>query len=412
MKWWNQIEQYFKRNYLRFLERLFARQVQIPQFINFSNVKSILVVRQHDQLGDFLLATPVLRALRMSFPDARIGVVVRSYVAEVLEHHPHVDEVLVVHEALSGWSPAGFWRFLRRWRSGWDLAIVLNTVSHSLTSDLIAYFSGARYILGSEHKIFPGCRRNFFYNLLAPYWDEPRHQTERNLDIVRHIEVDTDDLREEIHLTGRELQEARQQLQYYGLDTTRLVIGIHPGAGKIPNRWPVTRFVELAQELVRRFQAQILLFWGPNEEDLKEAFLLEADFTPILIAPTRLRQLAAYFRQCHALVCNDTGVMHLAAAVQVPLVAVFGPTDPEEWKPIGENFIGIRGAGHRTETVSVQQVYEALCQLLGDRLPASLTEVAKPTDASSFDISESKIETYVNALQKKKGIAKNSGEIK
>jgi len=91
--------------------------------------------------------------------------------------------------------------------------VVLNTVSHSFTNDLLANFSGARYILGSEQLIFPGCTRNFFYNLTAPYSPVEKHQSERNLDIVRHIGVETDDLSEVMHLFNMERQAAQKKLE-------------------------------------------------------------------------------------------------------------------------------------------------------------------------------------------------------
>ncbi len=411
MRLWYRIEQAFKRRFLRILEWILPKKPVLPQFVPFGKFRRILVVRQHDQLGDFLLSTPVLRALRENFPQAHIGVVVRSYFADVLKNHPFADEVLVMHEDLRKWTLSKIWRFYRQLRSGWDLAIVLNTVSHSVTSDFIAYFSGADYILGSEHRVFPGCKRNFFYNLVAPYFDGLRHQSERNLDIVRYIDVDTADLSEVMHLTEEELADARIRMQQNGVKSDRPVIGMHVGAGKVANRWPVEKFVRLAETLHADYGCQILLFWGPKEEDLKDEFLAQANFRPILMPPMSLRQVAAAFTQCHALVCNDTGVMHLAAANRVPLVAIFGPTDPAEWKPLGDPYIALRGDAHKTENVTVDAVLAALRELLPDRLvpikaPAAESPSAKIADTdASFDISEHVIEDYVNSLQRLEKLA-------
>ncbi|MGH7599450.1 MAG: glycosyltransferase family 9 protein [bacterium] len=377
MSRWYKIEQYVKRRYLQWLEKIFAKDMLLPSRLDVAGVKRILVVRQHDMLGDFLLSTPVLRALRQRFLEAHIGVLVREYCADVARNNPYVDEVLVFYEHGHNWS----WRRLRTlWRqlrSKWDLAVVLNTVSHSATSDWLAHLSGARYILGSEHHIFPGCTRNFFYNLMAPYTKTLKHQSERNLDIVRYIGADTNDLSEVMRLDDVERQAARHKLTSLGLRSSQLVIGMHVGAGKLMNRWPVSRFSKLAQLLHEEHAATITLFWGPREKNLSEQFCEEVQFQPIKVEPAGLRELAALFAQCDAVVCNDTGVMHVCAAVGVPLVAIFGPTDPKEWKPIGDEFVAVRGKDQTMESASAEQALAALTFLLGKKLKRHPHKIAQ-----------------------------------
>lgn len=374
---WNRFEQYFKKKYLRWLEKIFRKELLLPHQIDRKNIKRILVIRQHDMLGDFLLATPVLRALRQHFPQAHLGVLVRQYFADVVQPHPYVDEVLIFQEHGTNWTMQRVRVFWRQLRSQWDLAVVLNTVSHSFTSDLLAYFSGACYILGSEQRVFAGCTRNFFYNLIAPCAEREKHQSERNLDIVRYIGVGTDDLSEVMCVLDVEKEAARARLAKAGLRYNRPIIGMHVGAGKLMNRWSVYRFAEVAQRLHERYDAQIALFWGPQETGLSQQFCQTAAFEPVKIAPTRLRELAAYFTQCDVVICNDTGVMHICAAVGVPLAAVFGPTDPKEWKPIGEKFIAVRSKSQKIEDVSATQVLMALQSLMGAKLRPRDAEVIK-----------------------------------
>lgn len=370
MKFWNSIEQAFKRKWLRSFEKWLDRGVVSPNLINLYAIRRILVVRQHDQLGDFLLSTPVFRALRQFFPQAHIAVIARTYTAELAQHNPYLNEVLVVPEKLLWWTPVKIWRLLAGLLRGWDLTIVLNTVSHSLTSDLLAYFSGARYILGSEHRIFPGCRRNFFYNLSARYFAQIKPQSERNLDIVRHLGIDTDDRSEVMALTAQEKLFASNFMRQRGIDEQDVIIAIHPGAGKIHNRWPAERFAELANRLHRQFAVRLILTWGPREDSLGADLCRRLLFDPIVAHRLSLRQLAALLSRAGVFVCNDTGVMHLAAAVNTPLAAIFGPTDPNEWKPIGKKFLAIRGDQQRCENVAVQQVLQAIQTLLGTKLAA------------------------------------------
>jgi heptosyltransferase-2 len=327
-------------------------------------VRRILIIRQHDMLGDFLLATPVFRALRSRFPDAYMGVVVRDYFVEAVIRNPYVDEILVVPKNSGQWNLSAIRKLLKAVYKKWDVAIVLNTVSHSLTSDVLAHLSARQCVLGSEAMTFPGCSRNFFYNLLAPYSSQSIHQSERNLDIVRYIGADTDDLSEVMRLEDSEVFSARQRLERLGFVAGRPAVAIHPGAGKLGNRWPVSRFAELARLADEKLHAQIILCWGPEENDLAAVFRSLLDVHPIEIEPTSIRQMAAVFFHCQCLVCNDTGVMHVGAAVGVPLVAVFGPTDPAEWKPVGQRFVGVRGVHGKVEDVTVAQVFSHLEALL------------------------------------------------
>jgi ADP-heptose:LPS heptosyltransferase len=354
---------------MRVLERLFGQEVLPPEAVDRNSIRSILVVRQHDQLGDFLLSTPVVRALRGHFPAARIGLLVRGYFQGIARLVPSVDEVLVYRERIPDWSWKNGGSFLRALRGRWDLAVVPTTVSHSLTSDFLAHYSGARYLLGSEARVFRGATRNFFYNLVARACDEGRHQTQCNLDIVRHIGVDTADPSPRLVISESERHAALRGLAELGFRSGLPAVAMHLGAGKKPNRWPVAHFAELARRVSGPGGAQVILFWGPGEEELRSRFAESAGVQTIDAGHPELARLGAICAECTALVCNDTGIMHLGAAAGAPVVAIFGPTDPEIWKPLGAGVIALRAPSHRTEDVPVAGAMSALRSLVGDRIP-------------------------------------------
>jgi len=401
LKLWNSLEQAFKRNGLRLFEQWLDRGVVSPHLLNLYAIRRILVVRQHDQLGDFLLSTPVFRALRQFFPQAHIAVIARTYTAEVAQHNQYLNEVLVVPEKLLWWTPARIWRLWRGWRGGWDLTIVLNTVSHSLTSDLLAYFSGARYILGSEHRIFPGCKRNFFYNLTARHFAQSKPQSERNLDIVRHLGIDTDDRAEVMSLTAQEKLFASGFMRQHGIGEKDVTIAMHPGAGKIHNRWPVEKFAELANLLHRQFSVRLILTWGPKEKELGLDLRRRLRLDPIVLPGMNLRQLAAVLSHCRLFVCNDTGVMHLAAAAGTPLVAVFGPTDPAEWKPWGKKFVAVRSQAQRCENVEVQQMLQAIQSVLGNKLVMRNEPPEEAVSPPSGDLPDEDTQNFLRRFAQK-----------
>ncbi len=349
---------------IRTLELMVRKPVLTPEQIDFSSVRTVLVIRQHDQLGDFLLATPVFRAIRNRFPEAHVGVLVRDYFADAVAGNPLVDEILVLQKGIRRWDPRRIMNLWQKLHKRWDLTIVLNTVSHSLSSDLLAELSSRRLILGSAHRIFPGATRNFFYNLLAPYSPTTQHQSERNLDIVRYINAHTDDLSEFMFIGDTERHQALETLHQLGMRDGMVSIALHVGAGKAANRWPVAHFARLAQLLHDRLGAQIILFWGPDETTLADQFCRLITFVPVKVHPEGLRHMAACFTQCSLLVCNDTGVMHVCASVGVPLVAAFGPTPPDRWKPIGDSFVAVRTASCVVDDVDVDSVYRQITTLL------------------------------------------------
>lgn len=361
---WNKIEQYFKKNYIRYLEKIYSKTLISPQDIDIGQVKRILVVRFRGQLGDFLLSTPVLKALHHRFPGAKIGIVVRSYFADIVVDNPLLDQVMVFYENGLSWTPKRIWQLWRQLYHRWDMAVVLSLEGHSLTSDFLAYFSGAKYILGSDRFVFPGCTRNFFYNLIPPTSKKEIHQTERNMELMGYIGANTSELEEWIYVGDSERNEMQTEFMRQYPNIRHPLVGLHIGANKTENRWPIKNFCDLARLLSQKYHMQIIVFWGPKEKELAEQFFNSIDFELIAIAPSTLRKLALYYTLCDAVVCNDTGTMHLCAAVGTPLVSVFGPTDPIYWKPIGDQFVAMQGKEHRVENVTVNQVCRELLRLL------------------------------------------------
>lgn len=353
-----------KRALVKLLELITHRPELHPRDVDFSGVKRILVIRPHDMMGDFLLSTPVFRAIRSKFPEVCLGVLVRNEFVDILINNPHVDEILVLQKSPTQWNPRSILILLKRLFRKWDLTIVLNTVSHSLSSDVFAQISGSRISLGTSARTFQGCSRNFFYNLQAPDHAGPRHQTDRNLDIVRYIGADTTDRSELMSLYESECRAAESKLLTLGIHPGPPVIAMHLGAGKPKNRWPPDRFAQLANRLHDQVKAEVIVCWGPHEADLVTEFLHHVDFEVIQIPPGGVRQLAAIFTRCQFVICNDTGIMHLCASMGVPLLAIFGPTDPSEWKPIGDSFVAIRGDDGTVESVAVDNVFQTASTMI------------------------------------------------
>jgi ADP-heptose:LPS heptosyltransferase len=355
------IDRPFKRLLLLLLKVLIGRKPIPPEQFKTQDCARILVIRQHDYMGDFLLSIPVLKALRMKYPCSHIGLVAREYFAKTVSHNKEFDELLVYRKK---WGNGTFYRFLKQLRADWDLCVVLNTVSHSLTSDLLAWASGAKFILGpGDSVVGDGLPRQFLYDLRSPVVRGVRHETERNLDIVRYIGADTDDPTPHIHVSDLERDHARQTLDRLGRKKGARLIGMHLGAGKPGNRWPVDRFAELASRLHDDDKVQLVATFGLDEEGLGKRFLASAHVPCLWGGAPPVRELAALFAEYDAIVVNDTGMLHLAAAVGTPLVGIFGPTDPERFCPLGEHFLAVQASDRKVESVTVEMVLEAMRRL-------------------------------------------------
>ncbi len=365
MRVWNRIDQFFKHNILRFFEKIAARKLLTPEQINWDKVNSILIVRPHDQLGDFLLSSAAWRAVGKAFPRLRTGLVARSYAADAAVNHPHIDELIIFYESGFQWSFRRIFLFWKSLYKRWDMAIVLASESHSLTSDLITVLSGAKYVVGSERFPFGGCKRNFFYNIIVPDGGADKHQTKRNTEIVEYIGVPVEDIYEKIYITKTEKQGVKEEFK--GVYEQNLCAGLHIGANKKENRWPVSKFAEVAEFLYKNYNIKPIVFWGPKEHDLSEEFINLVTVPVHMIPPSTLRRQAVHFSLCDTVVCNDTGIMHLCASAGTPLVAVFGPTDPALWKPPGDKFRAVRSADHKTENVLVKEVERELSEILGKK---------------------------------------------
>jgi ADP-heptose:LPS heptosyltransferase len=249
-------------------------------------------------------------------------------------------------------------------------------------------------VLGSAAFRFPRCSRNFFYDLIAPYWDGTKHQTERNLDITGHIGVHTKNRWSTMTLLPEEREAGKKFLTDAGVTDNNLVIAMHIGTGKIRNRWHPENFAVVASHLQKEYDARIVAIWGAHEQNLGFHFLSSLDFRPILAKGLSLRHLAAILANCRLFIGNDSGIAHIAAAVNIPVIAIFGSNDPEEWKPVGDAFIGIRAASRQCADVSVAEVQELLKKLLE-------RDVSSRRDGEDgFDISDRVFQQYVKALKK------------
>jgi len=324
----------------------------------------ILIVRQHDQLGDLLIATPAVRAVRRKFPKAYIAVVVREYTAPVVECNPYVDEIIVFHEKLRRWNLKRLARFWKALRSGFDCVIVLNTISRSLSSDIIALLSGAKYIIGPDHLLLDPSRPELMYNVLVPRSAEQKHEIQRNLDIVRALGADENDLGYDLVLTDEEVNNAEVIYQSLGIASGKKVVGVHFGALNPSKCFPLDKLAVAIDWMMEKYDTETVLITSPNELERRKVILSTVHHKLHSAPIMPLRIMAAFLRHMNLLLCNDTGTLHIAASQHVPTISFHSLSDPEIWKPPHPRHIGVRADDKRITSITIEQVQTAITKAM------------------------------------------------
>ena len=294
-------------------------------------MNSILVIKLR-YIGDVLLATPVLHALRDRFPDARLTMLVNRGTEDIVKWNPDVDEVLTVDR---GTFTAQFRlvRELRRRR--FDCVVDLTDGDRSAT---LARLSGAPVRIGfnEEHRW-----RGLLYTAVAQA-TAPMHRVERDLEAVRALGVDPKAGPLVLRTSQQDEEEAAKLLEEVGAGVAssgspRPLVLLHPGARYWFKAWPTERFAELADRLTDTYKCEVLLGGDARDKPVAQAIQARARSSPkVLAGCTTLLQFAAVLKRCDLFVGNDNGPLHMAAALSVPVIGLFGPSDPAIWGPWGE----------------------------------------------------------------------------
>lgn len=298
------------------------------------DIKKILVLKT-DRIGDITLTTPFLRELRKAFPNSRISFLLDSSVSPLVELCPHIDEIVRFDQ--NGWSR--YWRWhcflfalpasLKLWSHRFDLAIRMGWSTDRDYSSAITYLSGARWRLGyTEHmqaekeEINRGYDR-FFTHLIKASCN--KHEVQHNLHVLEELGWQPQSDKIELWLSNADEEYAQNLISSFtGTDDSRPLIAFCVGASVERKKWPIERFKEVAQWLVREHKARILVVGGKNEYALADQLVEAIPGDAINIAgKTSIRQCAAVLKHCDLYVGNDTGPMHLAAVFGVAVLAIY-----------------------------------------------------------------------------------------
>lgn len=323
-----------------------------------SRPRRVLIVRQHNQMGDMLCATPAFRAIRTTFPGARTMLVTAPINDGVVRGNPDIDEILLFDKVAVRSSLSALRDFHRRLRAfDADVAFVLNTVSFSGTSAALAHLSGARFLIGGDSAPFGWSFSNWLYSLEMPTErDVVGHAIDHGLRPLEAIGMDCSH-RLPVMVPGEEaVDQARRFLESTGPGPWAAV---HPGAGKVENQWPPENFAAAIHAL-ESWGARVFLIEGPADGPATAATLAAlGDERPVLRGVS-LRVVGAALQCSRVALVNDTGVMHVAGAVGVPAVAMFGPTPAASWEPPSPELVALQSPDGTMEGLDPETVLPLL----------------------------------------------------
>ena len=298
------------------------------------NPKKIMV-RATNWIGDAVMSLPAVEALRARFPSCEIVLVAKPWVSELYWNHPAVSRQIVYDAEGEHWGAGGFWKLVQKLRSErFDAAILLQNAFQAAWMAWragipvrIGYARDGRSSLLSEAVEVPpraayGHQAYYYLQLLflSGLIEKPQPVEEVHL-----------------HLVESERRWAVEQLQTMGLSGKRFLVGVCPGASfGAAKRWLPDRYAKLADRLIDALGADVLIFGSLSEIPLAETVARAMGHTPVLVAgKTTLREFMALLAKCHLVITNDSGPMHLAAGLHLPLLAIFGSTNEHATGPLG-----------------------------------------------------------------------------
>lgn len=324
--------------------------------------KNILIIKM-SSLGDVIHALPSLYVLRKTYPDAHITWAVHPAFGALLPGKPWIDEIYYVdRKRIKNWP---YLMQVRRELHArhFDLVIDLQMIAKSA---LISFLSGGKRRIG-----YWDAREGSFlasHPVKGPH--AHGHIIEQLLDVMETLGCDTSEIRFPIHDHDKEKETVRQMLQAAGVKDRYVVLV--PGTRGERKKWPIRFWGELARRLGES-QVPVVISGAPSEKDMGQAIreLSGSPYTIDFTGKTNLLELAALDEMAALHISGDTGPLHIANAMQTPLIALFGPTLPDRSGPYGNPRADVLLAKNpgteetKMDTIPVDAVYELAAKKLG-----------------------------------------------
>ena len=300
--------------------------------------KRVLIVRL-DRIGDVLLSTPVIKAIRDAHPDTYIAMMVRRYAKEILEGNPYLDEVIIYDKTGRERNLSGNLNFLRSLRRRkFDVAFLLHPTKRT---HVVTALAGIPHRIGYNKKwggflLTEKIPHNKHYGL--------KHEIDYVLDVLRYTGLEPKNRALYMPVNPRSECRADKFLKEGGVAKDDLCIAINPGASCPSKRWSISNFAKVADALVEKYGAKVVVMAGKPDKEFGDKVSSAINKNCLnLSGKTSVADVASVLRRVKLFISNDSGPVHIACAVGTPVVAIFGRSDrglsPKRWGPTGRRDI-------------------------------------------------------------------------
>lgn len=296
-----------------------------------------ILISRTDRIGDVLLSTPVIKALRDKFPQAYISMMVSPIARDIVDDNPYLDEVIIYDKDGKHKSWLRTLKFSSRLKKKkFDLAVILHPTNRV---HLLVFLAGIPVRLGYNRKFgFLNNRR-----VLHAKQEGLKHEAEYNLDLLKGLGITAScgdlfmPLKAESELYVDEI------FRKEGISKNDKILAINPGASCPSKLWPVERFAQVAEKISALYGFKILILSGPKEMSLANKITLHHGIKGKVVnlaGKTSLSQTASIIKRCVLFISNDSGPVHIASALGTPVISIFGRNQPglsvRRWGPLGK----------------------------------------------------------------------------
>ena len=295
-------------------------------------------------IGDVVHALPVASALRKEYPKAHLSWIVEGKAREIVDGNPDLDEVIIFEKArwlkefpyphrtiLILWDIIRFAQRLHKAR--FDLVIDLQGL---IKSGVLTWLTGGNTRIGFSAAC---CREPVnarFTNFHVTPCQEDVHIIDQCLSLVRGLGADTEQKQFKMHIPEKEQEYIKKFLEKKGVAKDKSLLIINPGAGWETKQWGDENYAQLADRLIGDLGMEVIFLWGPSELDMIKPIQKKMQQRALRDCPTTLKQSMALMQRAQLFIAGDTGPLHIAAALDIPCLGIYGPSSPERNGPYGK----------------------------------------------------------------------------
>ena len=300
------------------------------------NKKTRILIVNVNWLGDVLFSTALIREVKKNYPESFLACMIPGRCQGILKGNPYLDEIIIFDEkdTHKGWRKT--LRFIRELRARrFDTAILLH---RSFTRTLICWLAGIKERIGYYTR-----KRAFLLTRKITVPQGRMHRRDYYLNIIESAGLKINERGLDFFVSREDSDYVSGLLNKERVFTDDFLVALNPGGNWAPKRWPKEYFALLADRLIKDLNAKVVISGAKQDRGLAEDIASRMKARPIIAAgELNLKQLAALFKRADLVISGDSAPLHIAAALGVPIIGLFGPTSPEITGPFSDDCIILR----------------------------------------------------------------------